>query len=114
YSPMVDLSFSKTMGALLREAMQRKIVVAAICHGPAAFLAAKNEKDWPFAGPEEKEWLKKRSLPWTVQSRLTEAGAKWEGAGNWSSKVVRDGNLITAQSSPSTDEFVKTILDALR
>ena len=123
YSPMVDLLHSKELGFLLRKAMAHKIVIASICHGPAAFLSAKNaQASWPFAGVkmtsftdgEEKAWLKDRAIGWTIESELKKNGAAWSGAAPWESHVVRDGNVITGQSSPSTAELTRVLLDALR
>lgn len=122
YAPMVDLAVSPAMGAALRSAMKRKAIVAAICHGPAAFLAAKSETgSWAFAGyrmspftnAEEAAWLKEKKLPWYVETSLRDAGAVVETAGVWQSKVTRDRNVITAQSSPSVDAFTDALLAAL-
>jgi putative intracellular protease/amidase len=122
YAPMVDLAASPAMGAALEGAMKRNAIVAAICHGPAAFLSAKSAKGgWPFAGyrmspftnAEEAAWLKEKKLPWYVETSLRDAGAVVETAGNWESKVIRDRNVITGQSSPSVDAFTDALLAAL-
>lgn len=122
YAPMVDLAASPAMGAALAGAMKRNAIVAAICHGPAAFLSAKSANGaWPFAGyrmspftnAEEAAWLKEKKLPWYVETSLREAGAVIETAGVWESKVTRDRNLITAQSSPSVEAFTDALLAAL-
>ena len=121
YAPMVDLADSPKMGDVLRGAMKRGAIVAAICHGPAAFLSAKTGRDWPFAGytmspftdDEEAAWLKDRKMPWYVESSLREAGAKIDKGGPWQSKVTRDRNVITGQSSPSVDAWTDALLAAL-
>lgn len=122
YSPMVDLAASPEMGAALEGAMKRKAIVAAICHGPAAFLSAKSAKGgWPFAGyrmspftnAEEAVWLHEKKLSWYVETSLRDAGAVIETAENWESKVTRDRNVITGQSSPSVDAFTDALLAAL-
>lgn len=122
YAPMVDLAGSEAMGRVLTRAMERGAVVAAICHGPAAFLSARHGKgQWPFAGyrmapftnAEELAWLKDRKLRWRVEDELREAGAKIESGGVWKSVVVRDRNVLTAQNSPSVDAFTDALLNAL-
>lgn len=56
YSPMADLAASAPLGVLLRGAVERRLVIAAICHGPAALLSARggggqdDGDDWPFRG----------------------------------------------------------------
>lgn len=122
YAPMVDLASSAKMGEVLRGAMKRGAVVAAICHGPAAFLSAKSGGEWPFAGytmspftdDEEAAWLKDRKLTWYVETSLREAGAKIDKAGAWQSKVTRDRNVITGQSSPSVEAWTDALLAALQ
>ena len=102
--------------------MRRRIVVASICHGPAAFLSArKSGRPWPFAGfkmvtftnAEEEAWLKGREMRWTVEDAIREAGARWTGTGVWGSKVVRDRNVITAQNAASVKAFTRTLIEAL-
>lgn len=122
YAPMVDLARSTEMARVLASAIERKIPIAAICHGPAALLSLREKgKAWAFAGKrmaaftneEEAAWLKKRKLRWNVETELRAAGAKIETAKPWKSQVVVDGNLITAQSSPSAKAFTEALLAAL-
>lgn len=122
YAPMVDLASSPAMAVVLERAMKRGTIVAAICHGPAAFLSTRREGHaWPFAGrrmapftnDEEAAWLKERRLDWRVEDALRDAGAKIESGRPWQSVVVRDGNVITAQSSPSVEAFTDALLAAL-
>jgi putative intracellular protease/amidase len=127
YSPMVDLRSSAALSALLLGALERQLVIASICHGPSAFLSTLVEgEEWPFSGArmiaftdeEEANWLRDRVslLPWTVQSALEDAGADFQRSpGPWRSEVVVDSrlNLVTGQSSPSTQEWTQAILAAL-
>jgi putative intracellular protease/amidase len=92
---MADLAASGPLGALLRGAVARRLVVAAICHGPAALLSTRRaapgaaaDDDWPWRGvrmtgftdEEEAGWLGDPArLPWTVQGALERAGAASPG-----------------------------------
>lgn len=122
YGPMVDLSASPAMLEVLYSAMLQDKIVAAICHGPAAFLSTvRPPAPWsfqgyrmaPFTNAEEAAWLKERKLAWQLEDALRKNGAKIESAGVWESKVVRDRNVITAQSSPSVGAWTDAILAAL-
>ena len=122
YAPMVDLARSPHMARVLASALRRNVPIAAICHGPAALLSLEEKgKPWAFAGrrmaaftnAEEDAWLKGRKLRWNVETELRKAGAKVETAPPWKTQVVVDGNLITAQSSPSTRAFTEALLAAL-
>ncbi len=122
YAPMVDLPGSRAMARILRTAAEHEILIAAICHAPAALLSVKEPgKPWLFAGyrmvaftnDEEKAWLQEKQLAWRVEDRLREAGARFEHGDVWASHVVRDRNLLTAQNSPSCGEFTRALLEAL-
>jgi len=122
YAPMVDLAFSDAMAGVLRSALARGTVIAAICHAPAALLSVLGpEGRWPFQGyrmvsftnAEEKAWLGEKRLVWRVEDKLREAGAEFVHGGVWDSKVVVDRNLITGQNSPSCGDFTRALLDAI-
>jgi putative intracellular protease/amidase len=97
-------------------------VVASLCHGPAAFLAAGDaEGNWLFKGrkltaftdEEEKQAGLADSAPWLLEDRLRAGGAIFESAPAWSSHVVVDGNLITAQNPASAEAAGQAILAKL-
>jgi putative intracellular protease/amidase len=51
HGPVEDLYKDPDMGRVLIEADKADKVIAAVCHGPAALLAARDENGgWPFAG----------------------------------------------------------------
>lgn len=119
YSPVAQLPGSAPLGSLLRAAMRRGSVIAAICHGPAALLAEKSPgKDWIFSGrnvtcfadAEEAAWLGERRPSLLVESALRESGARVEVAAPWSSHVVVDGNVVTGQNSPSCAAFTQALV----
>jgi putative intracellular protease/amidase len=122
YAPMFDLAESKAMGRVLRQAMAGGVVVASICHGPAAFLSARSpDGSWTFKGyrmasftnAEEQRWFKDDKMPWLVEDALKKAGARWVGKAPWHSNVVRDRNLLTAQSAPSVSGFSSELVKML-
>lgn len=122
HAPMVDLAVSVPLGRLLRAAMEKGKLVAAICHGPAAFLAARETgRPWPFAGhritaftnAEEEAYLGKEKLEWHVEDHLKSEGVVWCGGGVWESVVVRDRNVLTAQNSDSCGAFTDELIRAL-
>ncbi len=119
YAPMVDLTDSPAMARVLRSALERNALIAAICHAPAALLSVLEAgKPWPFTGyrmvsftnAEEQAWLGDKRLAWQVEDRLRDAGAKFESSGEWASKIVLDRNLLTGQNSPSCAEFTTALL----
>ncbi len=122
YAPMVDLAFSDAMASVLRCALDRGLVIAAICHAPAALLSTWNPGEpWPFLGfrmvsftnAEERAWNGENRLSWQVEDRLRDAGGVFVHGGVWESKVVTDRNLVTGQNSPSSQDFTRAVLEAV-
>ncbi len=123
HGPMQDLAVNpdvaRILAALLPDSSK---VVASLCHGPAAFLAAGDaEGKWLFKGrkltaftdEEEKQAGLADNAPWLLEDRLRAGGAVFESAPAWSSHVVVDGNLITAQNPASAEAAGQAILARL-
>jgi len=98
-------------------------VIAAVCHGPAALLAARNpDGSWPFAGrkmtslsdEEEIEFGTAENAPWLLAQTLRERGAQFEQGPNWGTHVVKDGNLLTGQNPQSSAALAELVIAALR
>jgi putative intracellular protease/amidase len=94
-------------------------IVAAVCHGPSALTSIKtsdgeflvNNKDInSFTDDEEREVKKDGIVPFLLESKLKERGAKFQKAPNWGNKVVVDGRLITGQNPQSASSLGKAIV----
>lgn len=123
HGPMQDLAVNpdvaRILAAMLPDAGK---VVASLCHGPAAFLAAGDaDGNWLFKGrtmtaftdEEEKQAGLADKAPWLLEDRLRAGGATFEPGPAWGSHVVVDGNLITAQNPASAEAAGKAILAKL-
>lgn len=123
HGPVEDLYKDPDMGRVLLEADRESKVIAAVCHGPAALLAARDENGrWPFAGrkmtslsdEEEIEFGTAENAPWLLAETLRELGAHFEQGPNWSTHVVKDGNLFTGQNPQSSAALAEVVIAALR
>lgn len=123
HGPVEDLYKDPDMGRLLVQANRASKVIASVCHGPAAFLAAVDEDGgWPFAGrkltpfsdEEEIEFGTADKAPWLLADTLRKRGATYEKGPNWSAFIVRDGNLLTGQNPASTAMLAEAVVTALR
>lgn len=123
HGPVEDLYRDPDMGKILVRANRASKVIAAVCHGPAAFLAAREEDGgWPFAGrkmtslsdEEEIEFGTAANAPWLLAKTLRERGAIFDQGPNWGAFVVRDGNLLTGQNPASTAPLAEAVIAALR
>jgi len=123
HGPMQDLAVNPDVARILAVMLpDDSKVVASLCHGPAAFLAAGDaEGNWLFKGrkltaftdDEEKQAGLANNAPWLLEDRLRAAGAVFEPGPAWASHVVVDGNLITAQNPASAEAAGKAILAKL-
>lgn len=122
HGPVEDLYKDPDMGRLLVEADGDSKIIASVCHGPAAFLAAKDgEGRWPFAGrrmtsfsdEEEVEFGTAENAPWLLGDSLRKLGAVYEKGPNWGAFTVEDGNLLTGQNPASTAMLAKAVVEAL-
>lgn len=123
HGPVEDLYKDLDMGRVLVEADRENKVIAAVCHGPAALLAARKENgEWPFAGrrmtsltdEEEIEFGTADNAPWLLADTLRKSGAAFEQGPNWGVHVVTDGNLLTGQNPASSAALADAVIAALR
>lgn len=118
---MFDLPQDQALLALLR---QHRGLMAAVCHGPAAFVNAQTPEGRPllagrritgFTDEEErlfgKTWAKE--YPFWLETRARQLGARWEEAALMMPKLVEDGRLITGQNPFSTTLVAEAIVRQL-
>lgn len=110
HGPMVDLDRSPALGRILARMQRAGKPIAALCHGPAGLLSARDEAGgWPFAGyrstcfsnAEEAQTPLAGRLAYELESALRERGALPEPGPAWQGKVVVDRNLFTGQNPAS-------------
>ncbi|WP_409482980.1 type 1 glutamine amidotransferase domain-containing protein [Arsenicicoccus dermatophilus] len=121
---MFDFPGSETLGRVLVAMAAAGKVVSAVCHGPAGLLAARDADGTPmiagrkvtgFSWPEEKLAGRQDAVPFRLDEQLQALGAKYVKARiPFTSKVVRDGFLITGQNPQSAADVGKAVVKALR
>ena len=123
HGPVEDLYKDADMGRILVEADRAGILIAPVCHGQAALLAARDSNgQWLFSGramtsfsdEEEVELGTADNAPWLLADTLRKSGARYEKGPNWGAHVVRDGNLLTGQNPASSEPLAEAVLAALR
>jgi putative intracellular protease/amidase len=123
HGPVEDLYKDADMGRILTEADRAGILIAPVCHGQAALLAAREPNgEWLFKGrkmtsfsdEEEVELGTADNAPWLLADTLRKTGARYEKGPNWDAHVVRDGNLISGQNPASSLPLAEAVLAALR
>ncbi|GAA4946143.1 type 1 glutamine amidotransferase domain-containing protein [Actinoplanes utahensis] len=120
---MWDFPSDAGLTAFARELYERGGVVAAVCHGPAALVGLTLSDGTPlvagrrvaaFTDAEENAVGLTEVVPFLLQSRLEELGARHSGAADWQPHVVTDGRLVTGQNPASSAGVAEAVVDVLK
>lgn len=97
-------------------------VVSAVCHGPAGLINIKlsngsylihGKSVAGFTNEEESAVKLEQVVPFLLEDKLKNRGAKFSKAANFKEHVVRDGRLITGQNPQSAESVGKAVLQEL-
>ena len=119
HGTMFDLPDNAEVQRLVRDFFEAGKVVAAVCHGPAALVGAKLSNGSPlvkdrrltcFTDEEERGVGLDEQMPFLLESRLRELGARFEGADQWKDHVVTDGQLVTGQNPQSSGSTAREVI----
>jgi putative intracellular protease/amidase len=120
--PMVDITGNPEVQDVVIRAWDAGMIVAAVCHGPSAFLGVtlsdgsplvRGKKLTSFSKAEEDGYAKD-DVPFDLEGALRAEGALYEETEPWHSKLVVDGRLITGQNPQSGTVVGEAIVDALK
>lgn len=123
HGPMFDLAANPILAKLLQRFMLEQKLIGAICHGPAGLIGATLPNGTPlvagrhvtgFTNVEEVSVHLNKLVPFLLETKLKELGAKFTSANPWKDHVVIDQNLITGQNPQSSDSFAKAIVQHLQ
>lgn len=122
HGTMWDLPRSQALATLLAKAWDGGKVIAAVCHGPAGLINVKVGPDsWlvsgrrisAFTNTEEKAVGLLDTVPFKLENRLRELGARYESGPDFKPHAVRDGNLVTGQNPASSQAVARLVLEAI-
>ena len=120
---MWDFPDSEAVQRITCEIYENGGIVSAVCHGPAALVNVKlsngsylikDKKLTSFTNGEEEEVQATNIVPFLLESKLIEHGAKHVAAANWSNHVIVDGRLITGQNPASAARVGEEIAKLLK
>lgn len=123
HGTMWDLPKSSPLATLLSKAWAQGKVVSAVCHGPAGLLNAKDTQGQPlvagrrvagFSNSEEAAAGLSNKVPFLLETRIRDLGARYESGPNFQPFAVRDGQLITGQNPASSEEVARLVLQAIQ
>jgi putative intracellular protease/amidase len=122
HGTMWDFPNDPDLARVAREMYEAGAVVSAVCHGPAALVGVTLSSGRPlvegrqvssFTDAEEAAAGLTDTVPFLLQTRLEELGAKHTGAENFQAHVVTDGRLVTGQNPASATGVAQAVLAAL-
>ena len=124
HGTMFDLANFQPAKTLLSEFDAEGKIVAAVCHGPAAFVDAirtgeaetlvAGKRITCFTDSEERAVKLDKLMPFLLASKLREQGATVVENADWADHVEVDGNWITGQNPQSSASTAKAVIDALK
>ncbi len=122
HGAMWDFPHDADLAGVARDIYEAGGAVAAVCHGPAALLAVTLSDGSPlvegrnvaaFTDSEEEAAGLTAVVPFLLQRRLEELGAKHTGAPDFEAHVVVDGRLVTGQNPASARGVGRALVDVL-
>ncbi len=123
HGTMWDFPQSERLAKLVSEAWGEGKVIAAVCHGPAGLVNARDETGKPlvagrrvaaFSNSEEVAAKMEKQVPFALESRIRDLGARYESGPNFKPFAVRDGRLVTGQNPASSEKVADLVLEATR
>lgn len=121
HGTMWDFPDNTTLINLIEAFNQQEKLIAAVCHAPAALVNVKSagvplvkgRLVTAFTDNEERAVQLEHVVPFLLETRLRELGARFQGGADFQPLVHQDGNLITGQnpasSGPAAEETLKVL-----
>lgn len=123
HGAMWDFPGNPELERLIRAFHEDGKVIAAVCHGPSALVDVKRgdgrylvegKRICAFTDDEERAVGMAGIVPFPLESRLIERGARFEKSGLWQPHVAVDGRLVTGQNPQSAKGVGEAMLRLLR
>lgn len=118
----VDFVNNPALKAAIETMYNASKIVASVCHGPTSLVDCQKLDGTPlvqgltvtgFADSEEEAVQLTAVVPFLLESKLKEHGAKYEKADDWNSKCCVDGNLVTGQNPQSSEACAEAVVKLL-
>ncbi|MEQ6886950.1 type 1 glutamine amidotransferase domain-containing protein [Salicola sp. Rm-C-2C1-2] len=123
HGTVFDMPYNRKLHELLFSFENSDRIIASVCHAPAVFGGMRRDDATPFiqgrrvAGftdSEEKAVGGEEKVPFLLESRLKELGAKHEATDDWNPLAIQDGKLITGQNPQSSAAVAEKLIAALQ
>ncbi|KAK0270717.1 hypothetical protein LTR35_013999 [Friedmanniomyces endolithicus] len=125
HGPMFDLAVDKDSQQLIKEFYEAGKIVSAVCHGPIVFAnvklsdgsyLVKDQQMTGFTNEEEEQAGLTKVLPFLLEDKVKENGAKFTKTDPWGAYVVKgvkNDKFITGQNPASAAPIGEALVAAL-
>lgn len=122
HGAMWDLADNTELSNLAAQIYTNNGIVGAVCHGPAGLVNIKlpdgkylvdGKKINAFTNEEEAAVKLEKVVPFALETKLIERGARFEKSGIWQSHVAVDARVVTGQNPQSAKAVGEAILAEL-
>lgn len=122
HGAMWDFADNTELAKIAVQIYEKNGVVGAVCHGPAGLINIKlsngkylvdGKKINTFTNEEEEAVGLTKVVPFLLESKMIERGAKFEKSGLWQKHVVADRRVVTGQNPQSAKGVGEAILKEL-
>ena len=123
HGTMWDFPDNRELAVLAADIYDRGGVVAAVCHGPAALVNLKTgdgrylvdgKQVSAFTNEEETAVGLIDEVPFPLESKLIERGAKFTKTENFAEHAVADRRLVTGQNPASATKVATLVVEQLK
>lgn len=123
HGAMWDLADNTALANIAATIYENGGIVSAVCHGPAGLVNIKlkdgtylvnGKKVNGFTNEEEIAVKLDKVVPFSLEDKLKERGARFEKSGLWQSHAVADQRLVTGQNPQSAKAVGETVLAELK
>ena len=124
HGPMFDLAKDELLKEIVEYFYEHEKIISAVCHGPAGLILAKtkdgesilkDKKVTCFTNKEEHIVKLDEEVPFLLETKIRELGARFEDAAPWAEHVCvcMEGRLITGQNPQSALLLAEKVVESL-
>lgn len=123
HGTMWDFADNKELAQIASKIYENNGIVSAVCHGPAGLVNIRlsdgkylvdGKKINAFTNEEETAVKLDKVVPFLLESKLVERGAKFEKSGLWQTHVVVDNRVVTGQNPQSAKAVGQAVAEELQ
>lgn len=123
HGTMWDFADNEELAKIAQKIYENNGIVSAVCHGPAGLVNIKlsngnylvdGKKINAFTNEEEIAVKLENVVPFSLETKLIERGAKFEKSGLWQPHVTVDQRVVTGQNPQSAHGVGEAVLEELK